>query len=57
MDIPHWLLIIFVIIQFNLFQVFYALKEQPVGQLEEQPEETKIKISKTKHITGNIREY
>ena len=32
------------------------LKQQPVGQLQEQIEATKIQASKTKHVKLNIRE-
>jgi len=33
-----------------------VLKQQPVGQLQEQIEETKIQASKTKHMKLSIRE-
>jgi hypothetical protein len=34
-----------------------VLKQQPVDQLQEQHEATKIKASKTKHMKLCIREY
>jgi hypothetical protein len=39
------------------FRFIYLLKQQSVGQLQEEHEATKVQVSKAKQISLSIREY